>query len=269
MSETTMTSDIVLVERTGIGVTTVILNRPGIHNAFDDTLIRELTRVLRELEDDTATRVVVLGGAGKSFSAGADLNWMRRIAGYSEAENLQDARELAALLRTLYRLGKPTVARVQGAAFGGGVGLVAACDMAIAGEVASFALTEVKLGIIPSVISPYVVAAIGPRQSRRYCLSAERFDAAEAHRIGLVHEVVAMAELDTRVATLARQLLGNGPAALAECKDLLHAVSWGPLDETMVEDTAQRIARVRASAEGQEGLNAFLQKRRPAWHPGA
>lgn len=260
-----MQDDTIQVARDAQGVTTITLNRPAIHNAFDDTLIRELTQRLQALDSDPAVRVVVLAGAGKSFSAGADLNWMRRMAGYSEAENLADARELGGMLHTLYRLSKPTVARVHGAAFGGGVGLVAACDMAIASEAASFALTEVKLGIIPSVISPYVVAAIGERQARRYCLSAERFDAAEAHRIGLVHEVVAADELDDRVAALAAQLLGNGPAALAACKDLIHAVSRGPLDEVMVEDTARRIARVRASAEGKEGLNAFLEKRRPGW----
>jgi len=262
-----MTDDIVRVTHADDGITTVTLNRPAIHNAFDDTLIRALTHTLRELDGNPATRVVVLTGAGKSFSAGADLNWMRRMAGYSEAENLDDARELAGLLWTLHRLGKPTVARVQGAAFGGGVGLVAACDVAIASTAASFALTEVKLGIIPAVISPYVVAAIGERQARRYCLSAERFEAAEAHRIGLVHEVVAVEALDARIAALGRQLLVNGPAALAACKDLIGAVSRGPLDDSMVEDTARRIARVRASAEGQEGLSAFLEKRRPRWHP--
>lgn len=248
------------------GVATLTLNRPEIHNAFDDALIRELTGRLQQLDRDPGVRVVVLTGAGKSFSAGADLNWMRRMAGYSQAENLADARELAELLHTLYTLSRPTVARVQGAAFGGGVGLVAACDMAIASEAASFALTEVKLGIIPSVISPYVVAAMGERHARRYCLSAERFDAAEAQRIGLVHEVVAGELLDERVATLTRQLLGNGPGAMAECKALLQAVSQHAIDAALVEDTAQRIARVRVSAEGQEGLNGFLQKRAPSWH---
>src|SRR5690606_19141727 len=193
-----MTDDTILIQRAG-GVATVTLNRPDRHNAFDDALIAALTQVLRELDADDSVTVVVLAGAGKSFSAGADLNWMRRMADYGREENLADAEALAALMETLNGLDKPTIARVQGAAFGGGVGLVACCDIAIAADTASFCLSEVRLGLIPAVISPYVVTAIGERAARRYFVTAERFDAREAHRLGLVHEVVPAAGLDARV----------------------------------------------------------------------
>lgn len=250
---------------TTAGVATLTLNRPELHNAFDDALIAELTAALRRLEADPAVRVVVLAANGKSFSAGADLNWMRRMADYTVAQNLDDARGLAELMHTLNALAKPTVARVQGAAYGGGVGLVACCDIAIAADGASFCLSEVRLGLIPAVISPYVVNAIGERQARRYFVSAERFDAAEARRIGLVHEVVPAAGLDAKVDELLATLAGNGPAAMVAAKDLARAVARGPLDAAMIEDTARRIADIRASAEGCEGLSAFLGKRRPAW----
>lgn len=250
---------------TAAGVATLTLNRPELHNAFDDALIAALTAALRRLEADPAVRVVVLAANGKSFSAGADLNWMRRMADYTVAQNLDDARGLAELMRTLNALAKPTVARVQGAAYGGGVGLVACCDIAVAADSASFCLSEVRLGLIPAVISPYVVNAIGERQARRYFVSAERFDAAEAQRIGLVHEVVPAAALDAKVSELLATLAGNGPAAMVAAKDLARAVTRGPLDAAMIEDTARRIADIRASAEGREGLSAFLGKRRPAW----
>jgi len=247
------------------GVATLTMNRPTIHNAFDDALIQEMSEAIRQLDDDFAVRVIVLAASGKSFSAGADVNWMKRVAEYSEQENLQDARLLAGLMRTLNEARKPTIAKIQGPAFGGGVGLVACCDIAIASEHAAFALTEVKLGLIPSVISPYVVRAIGERQSRRYFLTAERFDAREALRIGLVHKVVSEEQLDDWIHKIARQLLANGPEALDACKNLIQAVSHGVINDAMIEDTAQRIASIRVSDEGQEGLDAFLSKRKPDW----
>lgn len=254
-----------LLCETRAGVATVTLNRPQLHNAFDDALIESLTATLRALEADAAVRVVVLAANGKSFSAGADLNWMRRMADYSEAQNLDDARGLGELMRTLNGLAKPTLARVQGAAYGGGVGLVACCDIVIAATSASFCLSEVKLGLIPAVISPYVVNAIGERQARRYFVSAERFDAATAQRLGLVHEAVEPQALDARVEELLATLAQNGPAAMVAAKRLAQDVARGPLDAALIEDTAQRIAAIRASAEGREGLSAFLGKRQPDW----
>ncbi len=252
---------------TGIqhGVATLTLNRPELHNAFDDRLIHDLTGALRRMDSHAGVHVVVLAAEGKSFSAGADLNYMRRMAGYSEADNRTDARRLAELMHTLHTLSKPTVARVHGAAIGGGVGLVACCDIAIASTRASFCLSEVRLGLIPAIIGPYVVGALGARQARRYMISAERFDATEARRIGLVHEVVEPEALDDRVATMLGTLEGNGPRAMAAAKDLVAAVAHGPVDETLIEDTARRIATLRASNEGREGIAAFLDKRRPDW----
>jgi methylglutaconyl-CoA hydratase len=250
---------------TGGGVARLTLNRPEIHNAFDDDLIARLTETLRAIEADPAVRLVVLASAGKSFSAGADLNWMKRMAGYSHEENRADAGRLAEMLRTLNRLAKPTVALVQGAAFGGGVGLVACCDIVVAARRARFALTEVRLGILPAVISPYVVAAVGERAARRYLLTAERFDAEEAHRLGLVHAVVDDDQLEATAATLLGELAKAGPKALGETKDLIFRVSRGPVDDAMIADTAERITRIRASDEGREGLSAFLDKRPPAW----
>ena len=253
---------------TGAGIARLTLNRPEIHNAFDDDLVRRLTETLRAVEADPAVRAVVLASTGKSFSAGADLNWMKRMAGYSEVENRADAQALAEMLRTLNRLAKPTVALVQGAAFGGGVGLVACCDMVVAATPARFALTEVRLGILPAVISPYVVAAIGERASRRYLLTAERFDAAEAHRLGLVHTLVEPDRLEAAGAELLDALAKAGPQALGETKDLIFRVSRGPVDAAMIADTAERITRIRASDEGREGIGAFLDKRPPAWLAG-
>jgi len=250
----------------GEGVATVTLDRPTLHNAFDDRLIAGLTARLRELETTPDVRVVVLAANGKSFSAGADLNWMKRMAGYSEAENLRDAVALADLMHTLKDHSKPTIARVQGAAYGGGVGLVACCDIAVASRTAQFALTEVRLGLLPAVISPYVVSAIGERMARRYFLTAERFDAVEALRIGLVHALVDDDEaLDRTVAGITADLLKGGPRALAATKSLISAVSRGPIDRRLIEDTAERIARLRVSTEGREGIAAFLDKRPPDW----
>lgn len=247
------------------GIATIRLNRPDVHNAFDDVLIADLTAELRRLDPAPQVRVVVLAASGKSFSAGADLNWMRRMARYSEEENLQDARALAGLMRTLDGMQKPTIARVQGAAVGGGVGLVACCDIAIAASAVTFALTEVRLGLIPSVISPYVIAAIGERAARRYFLTAERFDALQAQRLGLVHEVVEPSRLDDAIAAVAQNLLKGAPRALAAAKALIADVGRRPMADALAEETARRIAAIRVGEEGQEGLSGFFDKRKPGW----
>ena len=260
-------SESLAVERQGpIGLLT--LNRPERHNAFDDVMIGELTEALRSMEAEDGIRVVVLSGAGKSFSAGADLNWMKRMAGYSKDENQRDAMGLAALMRTLAHLRKPTVARVHGAAYGGGVGLVACCDVAIASNAASFALSEARLGLVPAVISPYVVSAIGERAARRYFLTGERFEAAEAYRLGLVHDLGSgEGELDEKIGQVVDAILGCGPVAQREAKELIRAVAQRPVTSELIQDTAERIARIRSSPEGREGVAAFLEKRRAAWVP--
>ena len=253
--------------RNNIGL--VALNRPDLHNAFNATLIGELTTVLQALDAQPSVRVVVLTGHGKSFCAGADLNWMKKMAAYDAAENLADAQALALMLRTLHGLSKPTVACVRGAAFGGGVGLVACCDIAVAAHDAIFSLSEAKLGLIPATISPYVIEAIGARQARRYFLSAERFTAAEAFRIGLVHDIVPEPELDARINELLGDLLVAGPVAQMECKALIRGVAHKPIDASVIAGTAEHIAAVRASPEGKEGVAAFLGKRSPKWVPEA
>lgn len=255
------------IERQGpIGLIT--LNRPERHNAFDDALIVELTESLRTMEADEAVRMVVLAGSGPSFCAGADLNWMKRMAGYSKDENLRDAMQMGALMRTLNHLAKPTIARVHGAAYGGGVGLVACCDIAVASHAATFALSEVKLGLIPAVISPYVVAAIGERYARRYFVSGERFDSGEAWRLGLIHDIAPDDnEMDGRLNDIVDAMLACGPAAQRESKELVRAVAGRPITSELIQDTAERIARLRASPEGREGVAAFLEKRRAAWVP--
>ena len=247
------------------GVARLTLTRPEVHNAFNEQLIGELTQALKGLESDRRVRAVVLAAEGKSFSAGADLNWMKSMAGYSEQENLEDSRALAGLMRTLNDLKKPTMALVQGSAFGGGVGLVACCDIALSVESAKFALTEVKLGLIPSVISPYVVAAIGQRAARRYFLTGEPFTAREAAELGLIHQVVGFDDLERSVEEVLALLLKAGPEAQAAAKDLVFTVADRPVDDALVEETAKRIARIRISAEGQEGLTSFFEKRRPEW----
>ncbi|MSQ59616.1 MAG: enoyl-CoA hydratase/isomerase family protein [Betaproteobacteria bacterium] len=249
------------------GVATLTMNRPEVHNAFDDHLIAAMTTQLRALESDPRVRMVILAAAGKSFSAGADLNWMKRMAAYSEGENLRDARALAELMRTLNGLAKPTIARLQGSAFAGGMGLVACCDIAVAVPAAVFSLTEVRLGLTPAVISPYVVRAIGQRMARRYFLTAERFSAHEALRMGLVHAVVPDEELDKTVEGFVSDLLKGGPECLAVTKDLVATVAREKLDSALVEHTASRIAKLRVSAEGQEGIASFLEKRAPKWTP--
>lgn len=251
------------------GVLLVGLNRPDVHNAFDETLIAELTSCIETAGGESSVRAIVLHGAGKSFCAGADLDWMRRMAGYGRAENLADANALARMLRTLAECPKPTIARVHGPAYGGGVGLVACCDVAIGAHDAVFALSEVKLGLIPATISPYVVAAIGERHARRYFVTAERFDAGEAYRIGLLHELVTADALDTRVNEVLGAMLLGGPWAQSEAKTLVRAVANRPVDDELVADTAARIATVRAGAEAREGVGAFLERRPAAWIPPA
>lgn len=260
-----MDSTSILTDIRDDGIATVTMNRAEVHNAFNDQVIAEMTATLRRLGEDDRVRVVVLRAAGKSFSAGADLGWMQRMAGYGPDENLRDAEGLAELMRTLNFLPRPTVAVVQGAAFGGGVGLVACCDIAIAAEGASFSLSEVKLGLIPAVISPYVVAAIGERASRRYFLTAERFTADEALRVGLVYQVVPADKLDEALNAVLARLAEGGPAAQKAAKDLIFAVAHRPVNAAVIRDTAERIATIRASSEGREGLAAFLEKRKPAW----
>ena len=252
------------IERVG-PVATVWMDRPDVFNAFNEKLIDELTRACQMLEQDVDVRVLVLGGRGPHFSAGADLNWMRRAAQASEPDNLEDARRFACMLRTLSSLSKPTIARVQGAALGGGTGLTAACDMAVASVDAVFSTSEVKFGIIPAVISPYVLRAIGPRQALRYFQSAEQISAERAMAIGLVHEVAPLELLDAAVAALVKPLLAGGPLAQKATKELIAAVQCQPLDDRTIEDTAQRIARQRRTDEAREGVSAFFDKRRPAW----
>lgn len=248
----------------GVGILT--LNRPTRHNALDETLINEITAGLLDLETNPRVHLVVLSSVGKSFCAGADISWLKRETSNTLEENLRDARNLGRLMTTLNNLRKPTIGRIQGPTFGSGVGLVACCDIAIATYDAQFALSDVKLGIIPAVVSPFIMAAVGERFVRRYTLSAERFSAAEAYRIGLVHEVVPdETELDQALIEIVDSLLKNGPQAMAECKSLLRDLSARPIDDDIIEEAAQRMARVRSSAEGREGLTAFIEKRKPNW----
>jgi methylglutaconyl-CoA hydratase len=241
------------------------LERPEVHNAFDDGLVAALTRTLESLTAARDVRVLVLEGAGASFSAGADLHWMRGMAAAGEAENREDALALARLMRTLDAMPMPTIARVHGAAFGGGVGLVACCDIAIGTPDAKFGLTESRLGLLPAVISPYVIAAIGARQARRYFATAEVFDATEALRIGLLHQVVASSDLDAAVQRQLHLLAKAAPLAAAQAKSLVRRVAAGGDGESIDVANAELIARLRVSPEGQEGLSAFLDKRKPAW----
>ena len=255
--------DAVLVSRDARGVATVTLNRPERRNAFDDTLIRALDRLFADLARDPAVRVVVLTGAGSAFSAGADINWMRRMAGYSKRENRADAMGLARMLRRLDTLPKPTVARVNGAAYAGAIGLVCACDVAIAAAEATFAISEVRLGLLPATIAPYVTATIGARQARRFNLTGEAFGADEALRIGLVHKIVPLAELDAAVGAIVGALLQGAPDAQAKAKRMIAAVAGKPITPAVMARTAGAIAEARAAPEGREGLAAFLEKRKP------
>ena len=252
------------IERAG-KVATIWMNRPAVFNAFDEQLIGELAAACKELDGDPTVRVVVLGGRGKHFSAGADLNWMKRASQFTEEQNLEDARKFAGMLRTLAQMSKPTIARVQGAALGGGTGLTAACDMAVAASDAVFSTSEVRFGIIPSAISPYVLRAIGPRHALRYFQSAERISAERALAIGLVGEVVPREELDACLGQLVDALLQGGPLAQKAAKDLIAAVDGENIDEIISEETARRIARQRATDEARDGIAAFLDKRPPGW----
>jgi methylglutaconyl-CoA hydratase len=248
------------------GVARVTLDRPQIRNAFDDALISALTTALRELDADEGVRAVVLAGNGPAFCAGADLNWMKRMAGYGYEQNLADAQALATMLKTLDRMRKPTLARVHGPAFAGGVGIVAACDIAIGAPEAKFCLSEAKLGLSPATISPYVVRAMGERAARRYFLTSEVFDASEAHRIGLLSHISPSEKLDGEIDEILKHIVQGGPQAIAKIKDLIRAVASGPVDDAMIADTAKRIAEIRVSSEGREGIASFLEKRKPSWH---
>ena len=247
------------------GVATLWMNRPEVHNAFNAQLIADLSAACRALDADASVRVVVLAGRGKSFSAGADLNWMKAAGEAGGAENFADAMKLAGMLRTLAEMSKPTIARVHGAALGGGMGLASACDICIAGERALFATSEVKFGIIPSAISPYVIRAIGERQAYRYFQTAERIDARRAAELGLAHEAVASDALDAKVKEVVDALLLGGPKSQSAAKELIRAVANRPLSDAVMEDTARRIASLRVTPEAKEGLDAFLSKRPAAW----
>ncbi len=247
------------------GVTTVTLNRPEVRNAFNDEVIRELTAVFSELGEREEVRCIVLAASGKAFCAGADLNWMKRMADYTRDQNEADAKALAHMLNVVYRCPKPTVARIQGDVYAGGTGLAAVCDIAVSVDTAGFCLSEVKLGLIPATVSPYVIRAMGPRAAHRYFLTAERFDAAEAKRIGFVHEVVTADQLDAKVAQIAQALVQAGPAAVKACKQLVHDVAEKTISQLLIDRTVQDIADIRTSDEGREGIQSFLGKRKPSW----
>lgn len=250
-------------------VATVRLNRPEVRNAFNSALIRELAQMFHDLGLRTDVRCIVLAAEGGAFCAGGDLNWMRSMADYTREQNMADATLLSGMLQAIYTCPKPTIAAIHGDVFAGGMGLVAACDMAVTVDTANFCLSEVKLGLIPATISPYVIRAMGARAAHRYFLTAERFNAAEAHRIGFVHEVVAADALADRVATLAQTLVTAGPEALKACKRLLHDVAGHEIEPALLALTVKGIADIRASDEGKEGVSSFLQKRKPNWLPKA
>ena len=260
-------SQALLIERRG-GVAVVTLNRPEVRNAFDDALIAALAANFKALDDDDDVRAVVLGGNGSAFCAGGDLNWMKRMAGYGYEQNLHDAMGLAVMLQTIDRMKKPVIARVHGPAYAGGTGLVAACDIAVGTPEAKFCLSEARIGLSPATISPYVLRAMGERAARRYFLTAEVFDAEEALRIGMLSALVPAAQLDATIDSLLGNLLACGREALAKIKDLIRAVTSRPIDDSMVADTARRIAEIRGSAEGKEGVASFLEKRKPSWVAG-
>jgi len=253
-----------LVETTG-PVARITLNRPDTRNAFDEVVIAELTRAFEQAGAAPAVRAVVLAANGPAFCAGANLNWMRRAADFTREQNVQDATGLAAMLRTIYDCPQPVIARVQGDVYAGGMGLVAACDMVVAADGANFCLSEVKIGLIPATISPYVIRAMGARAAQRYFLTAERFSAAEALRIGFVHEVAAPDALDARVDAIVKNLLAASPAAVRACKRLVADVAGREIDDALIAQTVQGIADVRVSDEGKEGVRSFLEKRKPNW----
>lgn len=264
MAKTPTTLDVEVRHHVG----RIWFNRPDIHNALNDVVLAEMKAALKAFEKDRAVRAILLGGHGKSFCAGADLNWMKKAAGYSKAQNLKDAKGLSETLWTLASLSKPTVARVHGNAFAGGMGFVACCDIAVALTEAVFCLSETRLGLIPATISPYVIRAMGERAASRYFLTAERFDAAEAHRIGFVHEVASPEAFEARVDAILRHLVVAGPRAVAESKQLVTLSGGTRLTPAVRAETAKRIAETRASAEGREGIASFLEKRKPTWVTG-
>lgn len=259
-----MTYDTLAIQLAG-ATATVTLDRPDVRNAFNETSIADIERAFRELGADGNIRAIVLAARGPTFCAGADLNWMKKMAGYTDAENRADAMRLAEMLRAIYLCPKPVVAKVQGDCYAGGMGLVAACDIAVAAEAANFCLSEVKLGLIPATISPYVIKAMGENAARRYFVTAERFSAQEAHRIGFVHAVAPAELLDTTVADIVKSLTANSPNAVQEAKRLVRDVAGLPVTDALVADTAERIAQIRASEEGKEGVRSFLEKRKPSW----
>lgn len=258
-------TDKVLTRIDDDGNATVLLNRPDVHNAFDPEMVEGLTNALDLIEKDAGVRAVVLLGAGPSFSAGADIAHMKKSAGFSRKQNYEAALATARMLHKLHNLKKPTIACVRGAVRGGGCGLVAACDIAIAARTATFRLTEVKLGIIPAMISPYVVSAMGSRMAHRYMITGEEFDAPEAYRIGFIHDICEDEELNARVGTLLAHLYSSGPKAVLAVKELIPLVANAAIDERMIAETSRRIAELRATPEAQEGLSAFLEKRKTSW----
>jgi methylglutaconyl-CoA hydratase len=259
-----MTMSTLQIEHQG-RVARVWLNRPDVRNAFNETMIAEVTATFQALNGRDDIRAVVLAANGKAFCSGADLNWMKKMAGYSDEENHADAMRLAALLSAIYRCNKPVIARVNGDAYAGGMGLICACDIVVAVDTARFCLSEARLGLIPATIAPYVIRALGEQASRRYFTTAELFDCATALRLGLVSEAVSDDKLDVTVQQLAEALCANGPHAVRACKQLVQDIAGRALDDLLIEDTASRIARVRASAEGREGVASFLEKRAPTW----
>ena len=262
------TASMLDVQRPSPFVARVFLNRPDVRNAFNETTIAELTRVFTELSADTELRAIVLGGHGKAFCAGADLGWMRAMADFNWEQNRADAQALADMLWAVWRCPVPVVGRVHGDCYAGGVGLAAVCDVLVAAEGVNFCLSEAKLGLLPGTISPYVIRAMGEQASRRYFVTAERFSAAQAHAMGFVHELCAPEALDAKVDELVATLVANGPMATRACKKLVQDVAGLPLDETLRAETARRIADIRASSEGREGVQSFLNKRAPAWLKG-
>lgn len=260
-----MTASPVIIEQSPDGVATVTLNRPDMHNALDEILIRDITRAFDMLGSDSTVRMVILKANGPSFCAGADINWMQRSANYTQEQNLQEAQNLSLMMKTLYEFPRPLVALVQGAAVGGGVGIIACCDVVIVSDAASFRLSEVKLGLVPAVISPYVVRALGLRACRRYFLTAEPFSATEAKNLGLVHEIVPDRMMAAAAAKMIERLSAGGPKAQMACKDLLRRIDSVQIDDDVITYTTELIAQIRASNEGKEGLSAFLEKRNPNW----
>ena len=264
-----MSDAMIEVTRPSAHVARVFLNRPDVRNAFNAESIAALTGAFADLSQDAELRAVVLGGHGKAFCAGADLGWMRSMADYTWEQNRADAQALADMLWAIYQCPVPIVGRIQGDCYAGGVGLAAVCDVLVAALGVNFCLSEAKLGLLPATISPYVIRALGEQASRRYFVTAERFSASQAHALGLVHEVCAAEALDAKVDEIVATLVANGPMALRACKTLVHDVAGQPITPALREETARRIADIRASAEGREGVQSFLNKRTPAWLAGA